>query len=334
MDPRTPRFANPKTLNGPRAVFRVVAVGFLVLSAAGFSRPSSRALELPRRFDLIVRETRDDVFHDASTDSVVTRRFASSLTHCGRIERAERRTHAARAGRSRDAEKPIYAVHTDSLLFVSDAPFRYTALIRRDTVVVTSLERGSSTRTGALDVDREMLACIFEGPALLVTTHGKDGSIQLQDLNAQCTGGLYRRLNLPVTLGAFVFPIPSGRERPGERWETTATCPSFSGLGLFPRLNLTYEVVEKTGTQGTTEGVEIACDTTLVNVHTVTPGGDAVDIISARIRVRGVFRRWRDVPLLHTGEFRIEEDIRYARPGLESPVSERRGRVEILLEPR
>lgn len=301
-------------------LLRAAAWAVFVLSAAGFSfsRPASKAPELPRRFELTLREARDEPVYDARTDSAVVRRFESTLAHFGRIE----------------AGGEAHTVFSDSLVFESGTPFRYAAVLRRDTLAVTAMEQGPSTRGAALDADREMLACIFEGPALRIGVSRKDGPAGIENFKAACPGGLYRRLDLPVTLGAFVFPLPSDAGRPGARWQAPAACPSVSGLGASPSLVFTYETAGDPERGGASVKIAIACDTTIANVRVVTPAGDTVDVVSRRIRVRGVLRPWAGLPFFHTGELSIEEDVRYVRPDLESPVLEKRSCVALRLEPR
>jgi hypothetical protein len=315
MKQRTRRLIQPA-----RAAFVVAAV---VVSAFGFSRPPSTAARLPRGFEITVREVRTESSFREPVDSIVTENFRSSLSYFGRVERPL------------DGEKKTLTVHTDSLSFESDAPFRFTAHIHRDTIEVTSDAKRPATRMGALEVDDAMLRCLFEGPALRIRVPAQEGSAVIEDLKAQCAGGLYRRLKLPVTFGVFVLGVPPRENDSGGRWQTTDIRPSFAGLGHFPQLRWSYKVVDIQDASNTSaESIEIECDTTLTHVRTVMPNGETVDIIADHIRVRGLLRPWRDAPFLHEGEIKIEEDIRYVRPKLGPSVMHAECHVEIVLEQR
>jgi len=297
----------------------------VVVSACGFSHPPSTAPRSSRPFEITVREVRTETIYRAAADSIVTRRFESSLSYFGRIETPG------------DADPSILTVYTDSLAFGSDVPLRFTAHILRDTVQVTTEGEGLVARTGALEIDEAMFACLFDGPALRIVfpAEGGPASAGIEDLKSECAGGLYRRLNLAVTLGAFVFGTPIHKDDSGGGWQTTEIRPSFSGLGHFPQLRWSYKILgirEGSNTPGVS--LEIACDTTLTHVRTIMPNGETADIIADRIRVRGFVRQWRDVPSFYQGEIKIEEDIRYVRPRLGTSVLNKQCSAEIVLERR
>ena len=292
-------------------------------SFAGFSRPPSKTLDLPRGFEISVREASLETGYTGGTDSVATTESRSSLSHFGRIEEL------------RGARDHSVAVYTDSLLFRSDAPFRFAARISRDTIQVASADDKPAAQTGAIASDENMLRCIFEGPSLRIhpPAHGRSAAPILEYLKSECPGGLYRRLNLPVTIGPFILSIPDDCDHPGSRWQAIVTCPSFSGLGFFPQIRLTYRMIESP-TDAEENTIEIACDTTLAHIRATLPSGEAVEIIAHRIRVHGVMRPWQGLPLFCRGKIEIEEEIRYVRPELESPVLEKRCDSEITFAPR
>ena len=305
----------------------IVIAAAAVVSIFGFSRPPSTEPGIPRPFEITVREVRTETIYRAAADSMVTGRFESSLSYFGRIEESG----------SGGTEKRVVTVHTDSLAIGSDVPLRFTARIHRDTVEVTTGKEGRVARTGALEIDEAMFACLFDGPALRIVfpAEGGPASAGIEDLKSECAGGLYRRLNLAVTLGAFVFGTPIHKDDSGGGWQTTEIRPSFSGLGHFPQLRWSYKILgirEGSNTPGVS--LEIACDTTLTHVRTIMPNGETADIIADRIRVRGFVRQWRDVPSFYQGEIKIEEDIRYVRPRLGTSVLNKQCSAEIVLERR
>ena len=85
---------------------------------------------------------------------------------------------------------------------------------------------------------------------------------------------------------------------------------------------------DRSGTVG--RRIELACDTTLTHIRTTLPSGEAVDIISDRIRIRGSLGPCRGLHLFHEGKIEIEEEIRYVRPALDSSVLGKRCNSEIL----
>ena len=296
-----------------------------IVAACGLSHSPRTPSVSSFPFELSVREVRTETIYRAADDSMAAGRFVTSLGYFGRIEPPL-------------GEDPaILTVHTDSLVYASEVPFRFTAHILRDTIEVTTGREGIATPTGALDSDEEMLACLFNGPALRISlsSERERDSAGIEDLKSECEGGLYRRLNLAVTLGAFVFGAPAGENHDGDTWQTTEARPSFSGLGHFPQLRWLFKISgvrEKADTPD--ENVEIACDTTLTHVRAVMPNGETVDIIADRIRVRGSVRQWRDAPSFHLGTIKIEESIRYVRPSIAPSVLNKECSVEITLMQR
>jgi hypothetical protein len=324
----SPRAAGAMDLHraGVFRALRGVLAGGLVLLVAGFSRPPSNALIPAAPFELTVHETRDDSFFIHEADTIVTRRFESSLTYFGRVEHGDSSGQSASALDSVPAE--VYSVHSDSLVLYSASPFRFAARLRPDTFMVTRLDEGPETRS-TLDDDREMLACLFEGPALSVR---RAGNMVVRDLKSHCKSGLYGRLALPVTLGAFILAVPEGLDALGMRWEAPFEYPAFSGLSFSTRVMVACEVLAPPAGDEAPFHVEITCDTTLSNVRAAAPGGVPVDIVSDRIRIRGLLRPWPGLPWFHTGTVEVDEDIRYVRPDLDTPVLRKRCRVEVILD--
>ncbi len=301
-----------------------------VLAACGLSRAPSTAPTPFLPFELRVREMRTETIFRAAEDSLVTGAFQSSLGYFGRLQPP------------RGDDPAIAAVHTDSLEFVSDLPFRFTAHILRDTVEVTPEGKGLAAPTGMLDSDRAMLACLFDGPALRIILSGEaeQDSTAIEDLKSGCAGGLYRRLDLAHTLGAFVFVTPArvtpaADDESGGAWETTEIRPSFSGLGHLPQVTWSYRIAGvREDSERPDAVIEIACDTTLTHLRTVMPNGETADIIADRIRVSGSLREWRGIPFFHQGTIRIEESVRYVRPALGPSVLDKECSVEITLDGR
>lgn len=309
MKPRSPGF---KAADLSRRAARGGAAGLLALFLTGFSShsdPPGRSAS----FELEAREVRDESFFVEELDTLVTRRFESTLAYFGRVETA------SAAGGAR--------VQSDSLVFHSLSPFRFDAILRPDTFMVVQSEKAPAARS-VLEEDRRMLTCIFTGPALSIEISPR--TVQVEDLKAHCEGGLYRRLDLAVTLGAFIFAVPEGIGEPAGRWTDLVEYPSFSGLAHATRVQLVYTAVPVEN-GGRPTAVEVTCDTTLSNVSATASGGFPADIVSNRIRIRGVLRTHPDIGWFHAGEFEVEEEIRYVRPDLATPVLHKRCRAEIAL---
>ena len=194
-----------------------------------------------------------------------------------------------------------------------------------------SAENKPAAQIGGIETDESMLRCLFEGPSLgiQVPLGERPANAVVEHFKSDCPGGLYRRLNLPVTIAPFVLSIPDGFDHPGSTWQAIVTCPSFSGLGFFPQLRWTYRIEEdRADTSG--RAIEIACDTTLTHIRATLPNGETVDIIADRIRIRGSLVPCRGLHLFHEGKIEIEEEIRYVRPALDSSVLGKRCDSEII----
>jgi len=167
----------------------------LAASVCGFSRPPSKVLEIPRPLVLTVREARVGSANPARNDSPATAEYRSSIIHHGRLEPGSTEGNDA------------FTVFTDSLIFVSEAPFRFTARLSRDTIDVASDAKRPAAQMGMMEGDQEMLACVFEGPSVRITSAGGEepAFAMIEDVKSGCAGGLYRRLMLPLTIGAFSF---------------------------------------------------------------------------------------------------------------------------------
>jgi hypothetical protein len=312
------------TLPAVHAVFLTVC--FFLFS--GFSRPASRTAEVPRSFEITVREVHSESGHSGRAGAAARPESRSTLSHFGRIE-AERGGKAPRA-----SDEHTAAVFTDSLLFRSEAPFRFVARLSRDTIQVTSAENKPAAQMGGIESDEIMLRCIFEGPALRIRLPAGDAPAPpiIENLKPDCPGGLYRRLHLPTTIGVFVM-APAGGDQAEKKWQSIVTCPSFSGLGFFPQILWAYTPTEHGRSDGAS-AIGIACDTTLSAVRATMANGETIDIIADRITVRGTLKPWRELPFFYEGKIEIREEIKYVRPAIGPDVLDKRCESEITLAPR
>jgi hypothetical protein len=301
--------------------FRPVLITASVLAASvcGFSRPPSKALEFPTPVEITVRESRGEAVDAAGSGSPSEVQYRSSITHHGRLE----------AG-SCGEENGSFAVFTDSLVFVSEAPFCFTARLGRDTIDVASDAKRPAAQMGMIEGDRKMLACIFEGPSVWIGSPGGDepAFATIEDAKSGCAGGLYRRLNLPATVGAFSFSSLDSDTRLGARWSIAGPIPSLSGLGFFPQVNWTFAFVTS-GPKSATASIELSCDTMLAGTRATMPNGERVYIIADRITIRGRVRPVSGASLLHEGTITIHEDLRYIRPALGSEVLQKRCELDL-----
>ena len=307
---------------------RAIVLAACVLSVMGFSRPPSKTAEPPRGLEIAVREVNVETGFEGAGASAAPAESRSTLSHFGRIE-------APRGGKSDRVSNQVLTVYTDSLLFRSEAPFRFVATLSRDTIQVASVENKPAAQIGGIESDEEMLRCLFEGPSLRIHSPAVEhpGTPVMEHFKSDCPGGLYRRLNLPVTMGAVVHSIPDGLDGPGSRGQMIMECPSFSELGFFPQIRWEYTMTQTaSGTGGHT--IEILCDTTLTGVRATMPNGETVDIIADRIEVRGALKPWPGVSFFHEGKIEIREEIRYVRPALDSGVLTKRCDAVITLAPR
>jgi hypothetical protein len=308
------------------AAVAIVSVA-CVLSLAGFSRPPAKTAQPPQPFEIAVREVNVETGFEGETRGAAPAESRTALRHFGRIE-------ALRGDRVRRDSNTAVTVYTDSLLFRSESPFRFVAALSRDTIQISSAENKPSAQMGGIESDEKMLRCLFEGPSIAIRFPGEYPEARaMEHFKSDCPGGLYRRLNLPVTMGAFVFAIPKGLDRPENHWQAIVECPSFSGLGFFPQIRWKYTVKRTaSGTEG--PSIEIVCDTTLAGVRAATANGETVDIISDRIQVRGTLEPWPGLFCFYEGKIEIQEEIRYVRPALDSSVLEKRCDAVITFAPR
>jgi hypothetical protein len=311
-----------------RSAARAIVLTACVFSLAAFSRPPSK--NAPRPFELAVREIRVESGAAGDPRGPAPAEARSDLRHFGRIE--------PRGGKD-DRSSSAATIYTDSLLFRSEAPFPFAAALDRDTIRVSSADDKPAAQMGGIDSDEEMLGCLFEGPSLEIRISEESPEArEIDHLKADCPGGLYRRLNLPVTMGPFVFAVPRAGDRGEESREWIAECPSFSGLGFFPQIRWRYAVKKSApGSDGhAIDGytIEISCDTTLAGLRATTPSGERIDIIADRIRVRGTLRPWAGLAYFHEGKIEIREEIRYVRSALDSGVLEKTCDATITLSPR
>ncbi len=275
-----------------------VILTFGLIWLCAFSRPPSTALHFPRSLVLRIDDTQQGTVYDSQTDSLVPNRFESVITYFGRIEEAGEK-HAA-----------AVTAYNDSIRFRGIAPFRLDAFMSRDTLFTISKEKKSAVQGGFMDVDTPMLECLFAGPSLRITFPEGNGVETVEHMKTDCPGGIYKRLDLPRTLGVFILRIPSGQRETGDRWEAIRSCPSYSGLGLFPDLRFVYRI-SRVGENQTT--VQMTCDTTLTNVHVVMPNGEEASVIQNRIHVEGSLTIAGRTGVCHGGEALITEQIHYVR---------------------
>ena len=299
----------------------------LALSLAGFSRPPSKPAQPSLPFEMSVREIGVDPVLPGERPSAAPAESKSTLSHFGRIE-------PPLGGRGGSGSNPVVTVYTDSLRFRSESPFPFVAALSRDTIRVSSEENKPAAQMGGIESDQEMLRCLFEGPSLAIRFSSEyPGALNIEHLKSDCPGGLYRRLNLPVTMGPFVFAIPDGHDGKESGWQSIVVCPSFSGLGVFPQIRLKYAMKKKAAT-GEERTIEIQCDTTLTGVRATMPNGETVDIIADRIEVRGTLKPWPGLDRFYEGKIEIREEVRYVRPALDLGVLEKKCRAVITLTPR
>jgi hypothetical protein len=313
--------------NHNRAAAIAIVSIVCVLSLMGFSRPPSKTAPPPQPFEIAVREVNVEIGFDGDARGAAPVESRTVLRHFGRIE-------SPRGGRDSGGSNTAVMVFTDSLLFRSESPFRFVAALSRDTIQISSAENKSAAQMGGIESDEEMLRCLFEGPSIAIRFPGENPEARaMEHFKSDCPGGLYRRLNLPVTIGAFVFAIPKGLDRSESHWQAIVESPSFSGLGFFPQIRWQY-TVKKTasGTEG--QSIEIVCDTTLTGVRATIANGETVDIIADRIQVRGTLEPWPGLLCFYQGEIEIQEEIRYVRPALDSSVLEKRCAAVITFAPR
>lgn len=309
-----------------RTAARAIVLTACVLSLAGFSRPPSKTARPPQPFEIEVREVIVETGFEGESPSAATAESRTTLSHFGRIEES-------RGGKGGSGSSPAVTVYSDSLLFRSESPFRFVAALSRDSIQISSAQDRPAAQMGGIESDEEMLRCLFEGPSVAIRFSSEHpGAWNMEHLKSDCPGGLYRRLNLPVTMGPFIL-VPDDHDGAGARWQSIVECPSFSGLGFFPQLKWQYTMTKtESGTGG--HSIEIACDTTLSGVRAKMPNGETVDIIADRIRVRGTLAPWPGLVCFYEGKIEIREEIRYVRPALESSVLEKKCEAVITFAPR
>jgi hypothetical protein len=310
-------------------LFTAALLTAAISAGCGHSRKTSASFApTTQPFKLSVRTVRSETVYDPETDLQSRASFDTRITHFGRIE------SVPEPGSSERSTIANWFVYNDSIRFHTEKPYRLEAFMSIDTLFSRSKSSNTAISSETLDSSDSMLVCIFEGPALHIAQSVDHASANIEHLKTGCPGGIYRRLDLPKTYGLFITTVPKA-EVPEEvhhdlntRWNQVKSCPSFSGLGYFPRLRLQYWV---TGVEGGVLTVDVRCDTTISNVSAVTPGGEKVDIIANRIQVAGTLRI-SDSTFWHEGRFEMGEEIQYIRPQLSTDVLTKTCDYEMSLE--
>lgn len=286
--------------SAPTAPVGVVILTVLtaLLAACSHSPRTHESVPAPEAFELFVHTLRVEDVPDRQTDTVTRERFESTTRYFGRFE---------------DSGSAGWIVRNDSIRFQTREPHRLEAFMSIDTLYFRS---GSSEPAALPEISGasdSMLVCIFSGPSLRIDFND-DGTVEPVEHNKQdCPGGIYRRLDLPKTLGIFVAGAPPGSSGVDTRWEQARYCPSFSGLGDLPRLLVEYRISEIENT------IQVHSDTTLTGLTTVMPSGEKADIIGDHISIRGALFMTEN-QVWHEGRIHIEEEIRFVRPAFDQRV--------------
>ncbi len=255
-------------------------------------------------FELFVHTLRIEDVGNSETGSPTRASFESDITYFGRF---------VDPGDPGSTDRIVY---NDSIRFHSQQPYRLEAFMSIDTLYSRSGSSNTAVSSEVLGPSDTMLVCIFEGPALRIGFAGNGTVEPLEHRKDVCPGGIYRRLDLPRTLGVFLAGSASQHRSIQSRWEQTKDRPSFSGLDDLPRLRLEYRVFQVENGVCT---VQVRCDTTLTGFAAGMANGEKVDVIADRVTVKGTLRM-RQSSLWHEGEFRIDEELRFVRPALDTRV--------------
>jgi hypothetical protein len=216
------------------------------------------------------------------------------------------------------AEVTFYA---DSILYESRSPRTLTTFMSADTMYYRSPGGGGAIDHHQVAYDL-MLSCVFGGAALRVARDETGAPPKTEHLNADCPGGEYGSINLPVTLGAFLILAPERRDR----WVERRPAPSYSGVGFHPVIEWLYRTVDSTDRDVT---VTVAADSTIENFTTHFKSGEEINIVRDRIRVGGTMVIDRTTGLPKHGELRIGESLQLVRPDAAGVIITREGQYTV-----
>lgn len=220
------------------------------------------------------------------------------------------------------ANRFVYTIYNDSLLYRSVQPLRFKTFMSGDTIHYASQEGPNFLNRSYSESHDSMLACLFGGPALEIESRPAEPGLGLNLLREDCRSGEYKRLDPSGAFGLFFANVHPADLKKGHRWQEYKFCPGYSGLGFRPFLRLDGRIVLTGGDEAT---AVLSVDTTCSNVQLKLPNGENATILTESLRIGGtlVLDIRTGCPL--RGEVRIEETVKYLRPRLSERVLEKEG---------
>jgi hypothetical protein len=299
--------------------YRKVAALITVVLAV-FSSCRSTDVTVIRPFSVEVEEVRVEEEPGQGTARLAREEFRSQTRLHGRMQVAV--TGVGEAPRQ-------ITVFNDSIIYRSRAPLRFDAYMSLDTLFSVSKEEASVTVFDSPETYDAMLVCLFEGKALRVDLN-KDGGLRKTDhLKESCPGGIYRRLDLPTSLGMFILSEPLSKWNEGEQWSELKRIPAYSGVEVPEAIRVQCSVGKIAGEEAP---LRLAADTTLTDFAPTMPNGEAIEVLNEHLEITGTL--WIDTAsgLARRGEIQISEDIRYQRPEYGPDVLRKTSKYVVKLE--
>lgn len=289
---------------------------FVILSIGANNALAESSESIPRdlEFCLTVTEVREERKNAPDMTPMPDLTFESEMTLFGRLR-----------VRAVEGRKTV-VVYADSLLFDSRSPYVFRTFMSIDTMCYDAPGGQSAINRRQIAKYDSMLTCVFDGPALEVR-YSEMGVLEaVEHFNASCESGEYDRLNLPVTLGAF---LPDSAMLGGggmTQWRECRAVPSFSGVGFYPSLDMSYRVVDVKNGKVT---IVVSADSTIDEHRTRMKNGEDIVILSDRLRVGGTLVIDTVFGIPRSGEIRVRELLELLRPRVSHAVSTKNGEYSI-----
>lgn len=269
-------------------------------------------------FSLTISEHRDEHKDAAFMDETPDVTFRSEYTLYGRIRPRVQGRHDA-------------VVFADSILYDRRSPLALSTFMSADTMYYRASGGTTAIDRRGIPAYDSMLTCLFEGAALIARYTDGGGVADLIHLKEQCQSGQYGHINLPVTMGIFMPDSATLRGEINQRWRKIVDLPSFSGVGFYPRMALTYRIVDD---DGRSRVLSVYGDSTITDCRTRKKTGEALVIVSDRIRVGGTIKTDPALGLCRSGEIRIRETMQVLLPDSNQPALGKKCEYAIRLQIR
>jgi hypothetical protein len=285
----------------------IFGLTLLLLLIPKQSCPQNEELE-ERMFSLTVQEHRREERTSLRGSDPMWIDFESELTLFGHIN-----TEVS-------GDSVVFTTFNDSMQFKSTLPYEFNTFMSRDTLYYSSDARRNVVSGGFIEMYDTMLACLFEGPALIIRFSDSNEPSSITHLKGECESGEYSRLDLQFALGIFFASEWKPSLQEDSRWVEDKSIPPYSRLGYRPSVRTKARIVQIKDDIIT---AVLSSDTTLTNIHTILPNGESATIIQDALHLGGTLFLAQGNGLPLKGEIRIEESMQIFRPKISERAVEK-----------